>query len=261
MYGNGESSFEKYLGLKETVCCYPRTPLVLLPIVFAAEGQKAKCGFVILLVSVFWITEALPIAVTALLPVVVFPLVGIANAKDISTAHVNDTSMLFVGGLILAYAIKRWNIHKLFALRVLLWFGAEPHWLMLGMMIPTCFLFMWMSDTATSVMMLPIPNAVLVQLKHAHKAEKDASCTDNADQDSYWKQDTQHVSMDAYSSEQKARTAENGSDEENQTHQDHLTLCKALCLSICYAANIGGIATLTGTGVNVILKGHHERSS
>ncbi|XP_033746933.1 solute carrier family 13 member 2-like [Pecten maximus] len=230
-------------------------PILLLPIVFVAEGKEAKCGYIILLVAVFWISEALPIAVTALLPVVLFPLVGIASAKDISTAYVNDTSMLFVGGLILAYAIEHWNIHKLFALRVLLWFGSEPHWLMLGMMVPTCFLSMWISNTATSVMMLPIANAVLLQLKNINITTEDTD-TENANQTSY--QDV-HVNTDSCT-KVEVITAESASalDQEKHADQNHLRLCKALSMSICYAANIGGIASLTGTGVNVIMKGQTD---
>ncbi|XP_060071029.1 Na(+)/citrate cotransporter-like [Ylistrum balloti] len=232
-------------------------PILLLPIVFAAEGKESKCGYIILLVAIFWITEALPIAVTALLPVILFPMVGIMNAKDISTAYVNDTSMLFVGGLILAYAIEQWNIHKLFALRVLLWFGSEPHWLMLGMMLPTWFLSMWMSNTATSVMMLPIANAVLQQLKTIRIAEEDIGIEDASPT---FHQNTQHKAGELYDND--IFETENGSEsnQERQADKTHLNLCKALSMSICYAANIGGIASLTGTGVNVIMKGQTDIS-
>ncbi|OWF50270.1 solute carrier family 13 member 2-like [Mizuhopecten yessoensis] len=228
-------------------------PFFLLPIVFAVEGKESKCAYIIFVMAIFWITEALPIAVTALLPVVLFPVVGIMNAKDISTAYVNDTSMLFVGGLILAHAIEHWNIHKLFALRVLLWFGSEPHWLMLGMMIPTWFLSMWMSNTATAVMMLPIANAVLLQLQNIHSIDQGTHEEDVDQSDP----DSKSVVI---ASEQASNESDNGLDQEAYMYDDeqHLNLCKALSMSICYAANIGGIATLTGTGVNVIMKGQSD---
>ncbi|XP_062585629.1 sodium-dependent high-affinity dicarboxylate transporter 3-like [Saccostrea cucullata] len=92
------------------------------------EGNEAKCAYCIIVMAIYWITEALPIAVTSLLPIIMFPMVGLLSAKDVSNKYLNDTAMLFVGGLIVAAAIEYWNIHKRLALRVLMLVGSEPKW-------------------------------------------------------------------------------------------------------------------------------------
>lgn len=239
------------------------TPIVLLPLLLLVDGDEAKCGYCIIIMAVFWITEALPIAVTSLLPIILFPMVGLMYAKDVSSTYINDTAMLFVGGLIVAAAIEYWNIHKRLALRVLMFVGSEPRWLMFGMMLPTWFLSMWISNTATTAMMIPIANAVLVQLKKTRDKDVtlDVKVVDEEDIEL-----TVTVKDEAKTStngnikngidKQGEETNESGDRKSDETTEtEYLRMCKALSLAIAYSANCGGVASLTGTGPNVIMKG------
>uniref|UniRef100_A0A673ZGR8 Solute carrier family 13 member 5a n=1 Tax=Salmo trutta TaxID=8032 RepID=A0A673ZGR8_SALTR len=192
-------------------------------------GSKSSCAYVIALMAVYWCTEVLPLAVTALLPAVLFPLFGIMESKQVCMQYLKDTNMLFVGGLMMAVAVETWNLHKRIALRVLLVVGVRPALLMLGFMGVTAFLSMWISNTATTAMMVPIVQAVLEQL---------------------------NTSKDQLDSPDKpAGTEAEEQVGEEEEEKERVKMCKGLTLCVCYAASIGGTATLTGTGPNLVLTG------
>ncbi len=116
-------------------------------------------------IAVWWITEALPIAVTALLPIILFPLSRGLNLEETTASYGHKYVFLYIGGFVLAIAIEKWNLHKRIALNIIKIVGTNVVYIILGFMIATAFLSMWISNTATAVMILPIGMAIVSQLK------------------------------------------------------------------------------------------------
>jgi len=125
----------------------------------AAPAQRMLA--VALLMAVWWLTEAVPISVTALLPLVAFPLLGLADAKATAAPYADPNVFLFIGGFILASCMQKWDLHKRLALHILLAVGSSPHRILMGCMAVTAFLSMWASNTATVLMMFPIASALI----------------------------------------------------------------------------------------------------
>lgn len=116
-------------------------------------------------VGIWWVTEAVPIAVTAILPVVLFPLSGALDIAATTTAYGHKYVFLYLGGFFLAIAIEKVNLHRRIALTVISLIGTRMRMIVLGFMVATAFLSMWISNTATSVMMLPIGLAIVAQFR------------------------------------------------------------------------------------------------
>lgn len=123
------------------------------------------------LMAMWWITEAIPLAVTALLPIVLFPLLGVMNGKAVSGTYINHIIFLFIGGFMVALAMEKWGLHRRIALRILMLFGGNPKMVILGFMCATAFLSMWISNTATAMMMVPIVLAITAGLEEQINAE------------------------------------------------------------------------------------------
>ena len=119
---------------------------------------------VILWMAIWWISEVVPIAVTALLPIILFPSCDIMSIQDTGANYGHKYIFLFIGGFILANAIQKWNLHQRIALNIILRLGSSTDKIILGFMIATGFLSMWISNTATTVMMLPIALSVISQI-------------------------------------------------------------------------------------------------
>ncbi|NXP06653.1 S13A2 protein, partial [Thinocorus orbignyianus] len=244
--------------------------------------QEAQCGYVIIVMALFWCTEALPLAVTAFFPVLLFPLMNIMDSTAVCQEYLNDTNMLFIGGLLMAIAIEKWDLHKRVALRVLLITGVRPALLLVGFMAVTAFLSMWISNTATTAMMVPIAQAVLDQL---HKSETKTSTNGQASEYINAAFELQEEPTKTDNFEEKEEKGESflstlppvtllflswdpGNSHvltveedrnENLLEENHRNLSKGMSLCICYSASIGGIATLTGTTPNLVLQGQVDQ--
>jgi sodium-dependent dicarboxylate transporter 2/3/5 len=145
-------------------------PVLFLILAFVIDldptnPNVSRTAGIALWMAVWWIIEAVPLAVTALLPVVLFPTVGIMSGKTVAPIYFNHIIFLFIGGFLVALAMQRWNLHRRIALRILLWSGVHPQSILLGFMVTTAFLSMWISNTATTMMMVPIALAVTLRME------------------------------------------------------------------------------------------------
>ncbi|WP_424495304.1 SLC13 family permease [Salinimicrobium sp. GXAS 041] len=120
---------------------------------------------VTLWMALWWVTEVVPIAVTALLPIILFPLTGALDIASTTSAYGDKYVFLYLGGFLLAIAIEKWDLHRRIALSIIKLIGTDVKYIILGFMVATAFLSMWISNTATSVMMLPIGTAIISQLQ------------------------------------------------------------------------------------------------
>jgi solute carrier family 13 (sodium-dependent dicarboxylate transporter), member 2/3/5 len=201
--GHGRLQPRQVIGLALAVALF-----VLILILPAPEGLEAmgwRVAAVAVLMAVLWLTEALPIPVTALLPLILFPLLDVRSMDEAASPYAHPLVFLFLGGFIIALAIERWNLHRRIALTVIHAIGAREDLQVAGFMLATAALSMWVSNTATTVMMLPVALSILPK-----------------------------------ASDGLIDPAKRG-------------FAVALLLSVAYAANIGGVATLIGTPPNAYL--------
>jgi sodium-dependent dicarboxylate transporter 2/3/5 len=178
---------------------------------FQVDAKAAKVLAIAALMITWWVTEALPMPVVALVPLVLFPLLNIAPIKEVSSSYADSVIFLFMGGFMIGLAIEKWNLHKRIALTIVNITGTSGNRIVLGFIMATGLLSMWLSNTATTMMMYPIAASVITVIKDNHTG--------------------------------KARL-------------DNLAI--AIMLSIAYASNFGGIATIVGTPPNVAFVGFIE---
>jgi sodium-dependent dicarboxylate transporter 2/3/5 len=150
------------------------TGLVLGPVLFAlvwmmnldpAHPEVTRMAAVAVLMAVLWVTEAIPLAATSLFPVILYPLLGIMKGKTAAGVYFNSTIFLFMGGFLIALAMEKWNLHKRIALFTVKTIGGGPSRIIFGFMLASAFLSMWISNTATAVMMLPIGLSIIMKME------------------------------------------------------------------------------------------------
>lgn len=190
----------------------------VLPDDLSHEGKTTAA--IAVLMGTWWMTEALPIPATALVPLVVFPVLTEASVNDVGASYGNNIIFLFMGGFMLALAMQRWNLHRRIALLTLNVMGNKPGAMIGGFMIATGFISMWVSNTATAVMMLPIGMSVLLLVSQTVPNMGEKAVTDGG---------------------------------ETIVKSNFAT---ALMLGIAYSASIGSLGTIIGTPPNTLLAGY-----
>jgi sodium-dependent dicarboxylate transporter 2/3/5 len=193
------------------------------------------------LMAFWWITEAIPIPATALLPLCLYPVLGILPMAEVTRNYGDENVFLFLGGFFIAMAMQKWGLHRRLALHIVRLIGVSPRRLVLGFMCATGFLSMWISNTATTMMMYPIALAVVLQLTSKQSITSDES-ERSGDPD---------LAGQPPTSDQRPATS----------HQQRATSNFRTCmmLAIAYAASIGGMGTLIGTPPNIIFAGNAHK--
>nr|XP_022906389.1 protein I'm not dead yet [Onthophagus taurus] len=223
-------------------------PLILLPVFTSNNTPALRCLYVVLLMAGLWVTEALPLPVTALIPMVLFPLMGILDSDRTSVCYLKETNMMFVGGLIIAIAVEYCNLHRRVALYVILLVGCSPRKLNFGLVAVAMFVSMWISNTAAIAMMCPIMEATLKELESqgiGSVYEKDEEIEDGDKENNKEKNDV--VAKEGEPNQQK---------QIEQKRPSKTTIC--YFLGAAYASSIGGMGCIVGSGTNLTFKGIYE---
>ena len=135
------------------------------PETLSIEAHRAAAIFVWM--GIWWATEAVPIAITALIPLVFFPLLGVSSMESTAAPYANKNVFLFLGGFFLSIAIQKCNLHKRIALTVLKYTGTKGRSIIGGFMLSSCLLSMWIMNTSTTIMLLPICLAIITVVKES----------------------------------------------------------------------------------------------
>jgi len=263
--------WRQLLAIKQTLIIV-LTPIVLLIVPLMSPTREGKCAYVILIMAVYWCTEALPMAVTALLPVALMPWLNVLGSKQLCQNYLKDANMLFLGGLLVAVAVEKWGLHTRVALRVLMLVGSKPTWILFGFMAVTGFLSMWLSNTACAAMMIPIACAVLKALNEHRKNLQNArrqevlqpllsTPTDDvpsSETNNGHRKSIQVIALERRISVKPSQEETELSIQFEREDSEFRKFSSALKLCIAYASNVGGVGTLIGCGPNIVMKGQAD---
>ncbi len=223
----------------------------LLPDDGLSHAARA-CGGVATLMAVWWMTEALPLEATALLPLILLPLTGVYAGdgafKKAAAPFADPAIFLFLGGFMIALAIEKWGLHRRIALLTLLAVGTSPARLVGGFLLATGLVSMWISNTATTVMMLPIGLAIVHLL--THQFSRDA------------REGEAPAEPGGEAARQEPRPPDERPPEPRPPNaSDAANFASSLLLGIAYAASLGGFATLIGTPPNIYFAGYMRQQN
>jgi solute carrier family 13 (sodium-dependent dicarboxylate transporter), member 2/3/5 len=205
-----------------------------MPLFLTDNTPSKRCMYVVILMITYWVTEALPLAISSMLPIVLFPVLDIMSTDKITLVYAKEPVIMLIAGIMIALSIEFCNLHTRVALKVVQLVGCSQRRLHFGLMLITMFISMWISNTATVSMMLPIVLAVLQQMEAQGLCEmyEDAPIIGTSNI---------HIAFPA---------------EPEPKRPSKITLCYVL--GIAYSTSIGGTGTLVGTGPNMAFKGIFE---
>jgi len=207
--------------------------VTLIPLPGLEPAAQATAGIAIWM-AIWWMTEAVPIPVTSLLPLVAFPVTGVLSYQEAAAPYANHLIFLFMGGFFIAKTMERSGLHRRIALRIVVAVGTEPRRLVLGVMLATALLSMWIPNTAVAVMMLPIGMALIGEFRRQTDRE------------------VNHVNVENDQDVTTASPTDDSTKLPGAPDSGIEELSVALMLGIAYAASIGGVATLIGTPPNLV---------
>ncbi|WP_265823352.1 SLC13 family permease [Geovibrio ferrireducens] len=196
--------------------------MLIIPTPAGMSPEAQKMAAITFLMATWWMCESLPIPVTSLLPIPLFPIMGLMSTGKATAPYANDLIYLFMGGFIIALSMQKWNLHRRIAMNIVKVVGFSPSRLILGFMVATGIISAFVSNTATAVMMMPIGLAIIAHVVEEGKRE--------------------------------------GLDKIIDFSPEKFAFGLNLMLGIAYAASIGGIATLIGTPPNTVLAGYLSKS-
>ncbi|XP_075973427.1 protein I'm not dead yet-like [Anticarsia gemmatalis] len=206
---------------RDLVCLL--APLLLIPILAPFPPEKYQwCAYTLVLMATYWVTECIPLPVTSFLPILIFPITGIMSTGETCKCYINDTIIMFLGSMGLAYAVEQSGLHKRLALCAIRAIGYSHYRLLFAMSFTTMFVSMWITNTAATTMMVPINFALL-------KVFEDQNL------------------LKIY------ETSSTG-----ELYASDVTVCY-FC-STSFSATIGGIGTLVGTATNLVFKGLFQKA-
>ncbi|XP_046591217.1 protein I'm not dead yet-like [Neodiprion lecontei] len=204
-------------------------PIVLSPIIIYNNERMYRCLYVVAMMAVYWVTEALPLPITSLMPIFLYPIMGILSTTDTTKCYLNDTTMMFLASLIIAVAIEHSGLHMRVAFLIIKVVGCGHRRLSFGIFLVTMFISMWISNTAATAMMIPIINTVLMEMEN-----QGLGAMFIEDKDDF-------------------ENAEGGEPAKKPTRA---TMTYYMIAS--YASSIGGTGTVVGSGTNLTFKGLYE---
>ncbi|CAG7816075.1 unnamed protein product [Allacma fusca] len=228
--------------------------LLLLPYYWkGTTGKEPYAAYVISLMAVYWMTECLPLAITSLLPIALFPIFGIVSSDDLATVYMKDSILFLLSGVVIALAVEYSNLHTRIAVRVILFIGAKIPRLLFGIMMTTMFLSMWMNNTSTTAMMAPIVLAIIEQLrsKMISQMSLDDTTAKTIDKDAI-----SEMEMVDYKDEETQDVAQMKENSDklilDEINENIRNLKVMFLIATAYSSNIGGTGVLTGSATNIV---------